>query len=144
VTLDKIIDVAAGLVFRGGRLLITQRFPTAHLGGYWEFPGGKREPAESFEACLHRELQEELAIEVAIISLVESITHHYPEKSVHLQFFRCQWLRHEPQPIGCHDLAWITQDELAHYSFPPADDRLLEKLRTHWSALASPSAPSFP
>ena len=129
MTLDKIIDVAAGLVFRGGKLLITQRFPAAHLGGYWEFPGGKREPAESFEACLHRELQEELAIEVAVISLVESITHHYPEKSVHLKFFRCRWLRNEPQRLLVHDLAWVTPDELARYQFPAADERLLAQLR---------------
>jgi mutator protein MutT len=60
-----IIEVAAGLVFHEGRLLITQRPATGHLAHLWEFPGGKREPDESFAACLRRELQEELAIEVA-------------------------------------------------------------------------------
>ena len=43
------IEVAAGLIFRDGKLLIAQRYPEAHLGGLWEFPGGKREPGESFE-----------------------------------------------------------------------------------------------
>lgn len=74
------IDVAAGLVFRGGKLLLTQRHPAAHLGGLWEFPGGKREPEETFEQCLVRELREELGIEVEVGELVESITHTYPEK----------------------------------------------------------------
>ena len=59
-----VIDVAAALVFRDGKLLITQRHADAHLGGLWEFPGGKREPNETFEACLARELREELGIEV--------------------------------------------------------------------------------
>src|SRR5262245_8839529 len=50
------IEVAAGLVFREGKLLITQRRSHDHLGGLWEFPGGKREAGESFESCLIREL----------------------------------------------------------------------------------------
>ena len=59
--MSKVIDVAAGLVFRGGQLLITQRRPNDHLGGLWEFPGGKVERDETFEHCLIRELREELA-----------------------------------------------------------------------------------
>ena len=55
-TAGQAIDVAAALVFRDGRLLITQRHADAHLGGLWEFPGGKREPNETFEECLAREL----------------------------------------------------------------------------------------
>src|SRR5436189_5104451 len=101
----KITDVAAGLVFRDGKLLITQRHADAHLGGLWEFPGGKREPKETFEECLARELREELGIEVAVGELVESLTHQYPERNVHLRFFRCAWLRHEPQRLGCVALA---------------------------------------
>ncbi len=58
------IEVAAGLVFRDGKLLIARRPRQSHLGGMWEFPGGKREEGESFEECLHRELAEELGIEV--------------------------------------------------------------------------------
>ena len=84
------IDVSAGLIFREGKLLITQRHVDSHLGGLWEFPGGKRERDESFEACLVRELREELGIEVTVGELVESLTHAYPEKPVHLRFYRCQ------------------------------------------------------
>jgi 8-oxo-dGTP diphosphatase len=131
-----VIDVAAGLVFRDGKLLIAQRPPAAHLGGLWEFPGGKREPDETFEDCLRRELKEELGIEAEVGALVESITHDYPDRSVHLKFFRCQWLCHEPQAIGCKDFAWITKEDLARYSFPPADARLLEKVRDQWADLA--------
>ena len=123
------IDVAAGLVFRDGKLLITQRPAGGHLPGLWEFPGGKREAAETFETCLARELKEELGIEVEVGALVESITHAYPEKTVHLQFFRCLWRRHEPAALGCAGFQWITADELSAYAFPAADARLLQRLR---------------
>lgn len=125
----KIVEVSAGLVFRGGKLLLTQRPPGGHLAGLWEFPGGKREAGESFEDCLRRELREELGIEVEVGERLERLTHTYPERTVHLEFFRCRWLRREPQAIGCADLAWITRDQLMSYEFPAADARLLEKLR---------------
>lgn len=123
------IEVAAGLVFRDGRLLITQRRLDDPLGGLWEFPGGKREADESFEACLERELMEELGIEIRVGELLESVIHQYPELTVHLKFFRCVWSRSEPQAIGCHAFAWIEKEQLAAYSFPPADSQLLERLR---------------
>jgi mutator protein MutT len=123
------VDVSAGLVFRNGLLLITQRRPQDHLGGLWEFPGGKRHPAETDENCLKRELMEELGIEVEVKELLETITHQYPEKSLRLKFFRCLWQRHEPQPLGCHDFAWVDRNRLASYNFPAADAQLLVKLR---------------
>jgi mutator protein MutT len=124
------IEVAAALVFRAGKLLITQRYPEAHQGGLWEFPGGKREAGETFELCLQRELMEELGIEVEVHEEVESIIHDYPEKTVHLKFFRCTWRKHEPQKLGCPDFRWISREELAQFTFPPADARLLERLRS--------------
>ena len=122
------VEVSAGLVFRNGLLLITQRRPEDHLGGLWEFPGGKRLPQESFEACLRRELMEELGIEVEVKELIEAITHQYPEKLVHLKFFRCGWVKKEPQTLGCHDFAWVGRSQLANYAFPAADQKLLKKL----------------
>ncbi len=131
------IDVSAALVFREGKLLITQRQAEAHLGGLWEFPGGKREPGETFEQCLRRELVEELGIEVEVGALLEEITHEYPERCVRLQFFLCRWRAHEPRPLGCPAFAWITREQLGEYSFPAADARLLGRLRRSselWSA----------
>jgi mutator protein MutT len=127
--MSPIIDVAAALVFRNGKLLVTQRYANAHLGGLWEFPGGKREPEETFEECLQRELREELGIEVHVGNLVESLTHEYPGKTVHLKFFRCEWLANEPQALGCPAFQWITATELPQYAFPAADARLLKKLQ---------------
>src|ERR1041385_4815597 len=125
------IEVSAGMVFRDGKLLITQRHADAHLGGLWEFPGGKREGDESFAECLARELREELGIEVEVGEVLESLTHTYPEKTVSLKFFRCRWKQNEPRPIDCHDLKWVTAAELGDYEFPAADAKLLEMLQSY-------------
>ncbi len=134
---EKQIEVAAAVIFRDGKLLITQRHADAHLGGMWEFPGGKREPDETFEQCVVRELHEELGIEAEAGELLASITHDYPEKSVHLKFFICRLINGEPQPTGCSACKWVNKSALAQYTFPAADVRLLEKLRQapgFWSA----------
>jgi 8-oxo-dGTP diphosphatase len=134
VSAAAVIDVAAGLVFRGGRLLITQRKAGAHLAGLWEFPGGKRHEGEGWEDCLRRELREELAIDVSVGRIFEEVTHAYPAKTVRLRFFVCTLPAGEPQPLDCAALAWVTAPELAAYNFPPADAQLL---------VALPTAPEF-
>src|SRR5688572_31725203 len=123
------IDVAAGLIFRAGKLLITQRRADAHLGGLWEFPGGKREAEESFAECLARELREELGVEARATQRFESVTHAYPEKTVHLEFFVCELMSGEPRSLGCAAVKWVSRVELGDHDFPAADSRLLARLR---------------
>jgi 8-oxo-dGTP diphosphatase len=125
------IEVSAALIFRNGKLLITQRPTDTHLGGLWEFPGGKREPGETFEQCLARELREELGAEVQVGGLFEEIMHVYADKTVHLKFFLCEFTGDEPQPLGCAAVKWVSKPELADYEFPAADARLLDKLRAY-------------
>ena|ERR1700690_4311338 len=122
------IEVSAALIFRGGKVLITQRHSGSHLGGLWEFPGGKREMDETFEQCLVREIREELGVEISVGGLFEAITHAYPEKTVQLKFFICCLAAGEPQALGCKALKWAAPSELADYEFPAADATLLEKL----------------
>jgi mutator protein MutT len=126
---NKLVEVSAGLIFRGGKVLITQRQAGSHLGGLWEFPGGKREPGESFEACLVRELREELGVEVSVGALVEDLTHAYAEKTVRLKFFVCRLVSGEPQPLDCAAVKWVDRASLAEHEFPAADAKLLERLR---------------
>jgi mutator protein MutT len=132
VSADKTpIDVAAALIFREGKILITRRAAAAHLGGLWEFPGGKREPGETFEQCLARELDEELGVKAKVGELFAEITHVYAEKTVHLKFFRCRLLEGEPQPLACAAVEWVGKPELADYDFPAADALLLDQLRAY-------------
>jgi len=125
----KQIEVSAALIFRDGKILITQRHTSAHLGGLWEFPGGKCEPGETFEQCLVREIQEELCIEIEVGQLLEEISHAYAEKTVRLKFFICKFISGIPQPLDCAAFKWIEKAEMAEFEFPAADARLLEKLR---------------
>jgi len=124
------VRVAAGLVFDGGRLLITQRPAEKHLGGLWEFPGGKLDTGESYPDCLRRELREELGIEVAVGPMLAAIEHAYPEKTVRIHFYRCALTSGVPSAIECSDLEWITADQLDQFVFPPADSALLGELKS--------------
>ena len=125
------IEVSAALIFRNGKILIAQRHAKSHLGGLWEFPGGKREPDETFEQCLVREIREELGIEVEVGELFEDISHAYAEKTVRLKFFVCKLISGQPQPLDCAAFKWVEKTELADYEFPAADARLLKKLRAY-------------
>ncbi len=127
---NKIIEVSAALIFRDGRLLITQRQAKSHLGGLWEFPGGKREAGETFEQCLVREIREEIGVEILVGELFEEVSHDYPEKSVRLKFFTCKLVSGEPQPLDCAAVKWIDKVELDAHEFPAADSQLLKKLKS--------------
>lgn len=122
------VNVAAGIVIRGGRLLIAQRPSGSHLAGLWEFPGGKLEPGETWEQCLTRELKEELGILVRLIRWSSEVTHSYPDRSIRLRFGVCRWISGEPQTLGCAAFAWVLPGELTLFRFPPADTELLEQI----------------
>jgi mutator protein MutT len=122
------IEVAAGLIIRDGKILIAQRRSNAHLGGLWEFPGGKRKPDESFEACLVREVMEELGLTIAVHEQVASAEHSDSERRVQIRFYRCTILAGDPKPLGCDACRWITPAEIGAYPFPPADEPLVRQI----------------
>lgn len=125
------IEVAAALIFDSDRLLIAQRPPGVHLEGLWEFPGGKREPGETYEACLLREIREELGCEVLVGPMLHEAEHAYPEKCVRVRFFQCQLVSGVPEPLECAALRWVSPDSLRQFQFPEADQALIEQLKMH-------------
>jgi mutator protein MutT len=124
-----VIEVAAGLIERGGRYLIARRKPGVHLAGYWEFPGGKREVDESLEECLRRELFEELSILVDVPVPYRVVRHDYSDKTVELHFFRCRIEKGQATPLDCAEIRWVLPEELTEYRFPPADRVIIEALQ---------------
>ena len=125
-----IVDVAIGLVWKDGRVLIARRPAGVHLGGLWEFPGGKVEAGESPEACLLRELREELGIEAEIAGKREVIEFTYPDRAVRLHPIDCRWVSGEPHPAGSEEPRWVATSELPAYEFPPANAPLLASLHS--------------
>ena len=119
--------VTAAVVERDGCFLVTRRPEGTHLGGYWEFPGGKCEPGETFAACLARELAEELGVAASVGEELLTTTHAYPDRSVELHFLRCS-LRGTPVPQDGQEMRWVPRAELARLQFPPADDELIRIL----------------
>ena len=83
------IHVVAGVISDvRGRILLTRRGEDSDLAGLWEFPGGKREPGESSQAALARELDEELGIEVEVGERLVEVPQQYPSKRLRLEVFR--------------------------------------------------------
>lgn len=124
-------DVAAGVIHDAtDRLLIAQRPNEGLLGGLWEFPGGKVEADETLEACLVRELREELAIEVWVGEQIVQIKHAFSHFRITLHAFECRHRSGTPQLIGAQAVAWVTLDELSAYSFGKADRLVIAHLRT--------------
>jgi 8-oxo-dGTP diphosphatase len=121
--------VAAGLIRRDGKILITRRPKGSHLEGFWEFPGGKREEGETLEECLQRELREELGITVRAERFLACVEHEYDERSISLHLFECSPPLEEPQPLGCASLKWVHLQDLPKYRMPPADRKLLALLK---------------
>lgn len=125
----RVIEVAAGLIYRNGRYLIARRKPGVHLAGYWEFPGGKRESGESLADCLQRELFEELRVRVDLPIPYQIVRHDYQDKIVELHFFRCTIEQGEPVPLDCQEIQWVFPEELTQYTFPPADHAIIQALQ---------------
>jgi A/G-specific adenine glycosylase len=123
-------DIAAGVIWRGKRMLIAQRPPHGLLGGLWEFPGGKREPGESLEECLRREVQEELGISVQVGALLASVEHAYTHFRITLNAFDCQYLGGNPHCTACTAWKWVTPDELERYAFPAANRKIIRMFQS--------------
>jgi 8-oxo-dGTP diphosphatase len=132
-----VITVLAAIVDRNGRLLLSKRLRGTHLEGLWEFPGGKCEPGETHEACLARELFEELGVRATIGPEVFATEHAYDDRTVRLHFRRCE-IEGDPRPMLGQLLQWAPRASLGQLEFPPADAELVSMLSAEpsgpWSA----------
>jgi 8-oxo-dGTP diphosphatase len=128
MTHRSIIEVGCAVIRHQGRVLIAQRKAEDRWGGYWEFPGGKKESWETLEACLVREAEEELGIRILPRQFLSRKDHLYPERVVALHFYLCDWQEGVPETRECQDFRWIAPEELRNFRFPPADDEIIEEL----------------
>lgn len=126
----KIIGVAVIKNDRG-KILIDRRKPDGLLGGMWEFPGGKVEPGETIEACIEREIQEELAIAIHVGHHLTTVDHAYSHFRVTLNVYWCDYVSGEPQPLACDEIRWVQPEELNNYPFPKANEHIISAILKH-------------
>jgi len=121
------VVVAAAVIERNDTFLLTRRLKGTHLAGTWEFPGGKCEAGEALEACLARELLEELAVGIRVGPKLLVTRHAYPERTVELHFFEAS-LEGEPAPQLGQQMRWVPRSELGALPLPEADAELIDLL----------------
>ncbi|HXQ10866.1 MAG TPA: 8-oxo-dGTP diphosphatase MutT [Caulobacteraceae bacterium] len=126
-----VLVAAAALIDVDGRVLICKRPQGKQLAGLWEFPGGKVEEGETPEACLIRELNEELGIEVTRACLAPFVftSHGYDSFHLLMPLYLCRRWTGMVQAKEHEALAWVRPNKLTDYPMPPADAPLVAWLR---------------
>ncbi len=121
-------EVTAAVIAREGRILLLRRAPGQKHEGFWEFPGGKTEPGETPQACLERELREELGITGQTGAHIMDSPYAYPGGAINLRAYHFRWAGGELQ-LSVHDAAaWCLPEELPGYALTPADIPVAQSL----------------
>jgi ADP-ribose pyrophosphatase len=118
----KTVDVVGAVIFNEkNEILCAQRSPSMSQPGLWEFPGGKIEPGESPEACLIREIKEELDCLIEVHERIADATHPYPNLIVRLVTYSASIVEGAPKPKEHAQLVWLPLADLAALDWAPAD-----------------------
>jgi 8-oxo-dGTP diphosphatase len=129
--LNKTINVVAGVIKKDGKFLIARRAKHKHMGGFWEYAGGKVEEGESDEESLQRELHEEFGISVQVKQHLLNSFFRYEKVNVNLKAYLVEHLSGE-FILKDHDaICWITPEEFKDYEFAPADVPFNEYIIQH-------------
>lgn len=109
------------------RMLAARRTAPPQFAGMWEFPGGKVETGETAEDALHRELAEELGVQVNLGPELESgnIVGWTLNERAAMRVWFAELTAGEPRPLEDHDeLRWVSladSDQLLGLPWIPAD-----------------------
>lgn len=122
-------EVVAALIWDGDKFMICRRPAHKSNALLWEFVGGKVEKSETKEQALVRECREELDVTVEVGSTFTEIVHKYPDITIHLTLFNAKIMQGTPKLLEHCDLRWITREEIDMYTFCPADNEILEKIK---------------
>lgn len=128
--MQKIIHVAVGVIVRDNLVFLTKRLDHVHQGGKWEFPGGKVETGETVLQALHRELQEEIAIDTLACHHLIDIKHDYGDKCVHLDVHVIDQFLGEPSAQEGQEQLWCHISELSDLNFPAANVGIIKAVQS--------------
>lgn len=128
-------DVALALTFRPPSTsssvvewLVARRYDAAHLGGLWEFPGGKRRPDEPPADAAVRELLEETGVRAVPLRVLDTVVCEYEDRVVRLTPVLCRWVAGAPRPLGNAQTRWVATPELTALAMPAANRGLIQAL----------------
>ncbi len=121
-------DIAVGVVWRAGRVLVARRPESGLLGGLWEFPGGKIGAGETAPQAVVRELWEEMRIVVEVGEPIARVKHAYSHFRITLHAYHAAHTAGEPQPHAATAWLWAKPKDLGRLAFPAANLRILEAL----------------
>ncbi len=130
--------VAAVIIDARGRILLNRRTGNSDMAGLWEFPGGKREPGETSEQALVRELREELGIEAEVGEWLMDVPQLYPDKRLRLEVRMVRDWKGTARGREGQAITWVAPDKLSRYSMPPADLPVVAALRQPDRYLVTP------
>lgn len=128
-----IIQVAAGIIRNEfGQIYLTQRLEGQDFAQALEFPGGKVDSGETPEDALKRELEEEIGIHVLSAFPYESFRFDYPTKVIEFFFYLVEEWVGEPFGREGQEGFWVDQADLDESEFPPANSRLIQRLKSEF------------
>lgn len=124
----KQLEVVCGIIKEKNKVLIAKRGKGIHEN-MWEFPGGKVEPMETKQQAIIRELKEELDIEVKVIGFLQDVMDIRKDVTIHISAYVCELIRGTPTLHVHHEYKWVDAQEIQHYAFEPADQRIIERVK---------------
>ena len=127
----KSIDVVAAVIYKDGKIFVTER-GYGEYKDFWEFPGGKIEEGEAPEDALKREIREELDTEIEPVKLIDTVEYDYPSFHLSMRCYASRIVAGELKLLEHEDAKWLSRYELDQVRFLPADEELIKKIFTYW------------
>lgn len=121
-------EIAVGIIYKNGKILIAKRRNDQMLGGMWEFPGGKKEVGENLSETLIREIKEEVNIKVKNINLLCEVDHAFTHFTIRIYAYFCEWASGTAKALSGSDIRWISPDDFDLYPFPKANKIIIKRL----------------